>query len=229
MRSALSRIHQVVTSNRLAQSRFVAAGAAVAAFALASSLVAAPTKGPAAAERPKRDPPATAPAAPAADDGSHVKLAGGQVDFVPPEKWTEKKDARNETRAIFVSSHPPAIMMVEVQKPDADFDAKMAPQMIKTIRELHAKAKAKIVMEPKVEKDERYILRIHDKYEQEGKTIDAVRVYRKVGERILMVLVNVYAESADDVKSLQAAGDDVATSAAYHKPEKAEKPTGKGR
>ena len=205
------------------------AAAATAVLFPLGALAAAPATPPAAADRARHDAPATAPAAAAADEGSHIKLAGGQVDFVPPEKWTEKKDARTDARAIFVSAHPPGIMMVEVQKPDADFDAKMAPQMIKTIKELHAKAKAKVVMEPKVEKDDRYILRIHDKYEQQGKAIDAVRVYRKVGERILMVLVNAYAESADDVKALQGAGDDVAMSAAYHKPEKAEKPAGKGR
>jgi len=198
--------------------------ALAALFVLAASLAAAP------AERPKHDAPATAPAAaPAADEGSHVKLAGGQVDFVPPDKWTEKPDARKEDRAVYVRPHPPGIMMVEVQPPNADFDTKMAPQMIKTIKEMHAKAKAKVVMEPKVEKDDRYILRIHDKYEQEGKTVDAVRVYRKVGERIVMVLVNAYAESADDVKALHQAGDDAAMSAAYHKPEKGAKATGTGK
>jgi hypothetical protein len=44
-----------------------------------------------------------------------------------------------------------------------------------------------------------------------------------------MVLVNAYADGADDVKALHATGDDVAMSAAYHKPDKAEKPAGKGR
>jgi hypothetical protein len=153
--------------------------------------------------------------APATQPGVKESLADGVVEFSRPADWEEAKKNRTPLRAAWVSPDHKGMILVEVW-PEGDINEGTGAKTVAKLRADRKKqAGVKVLMEPAVEKDPRFAMRIHEKYEYtaDGTVDDVLRLGRKVGGRVLMV--TVWSKSPDDArdKEIHQTGETVMLSA----------------
>jgi len=154
--------------------------------------------------------PASKPAA-----GPDTSIAKDQYHFpAPPSpEWTAvKPDPAAENITFINTKHDGAIQLVLLPKDasvDPDIAMNVAVAMIKQIKEERAKAGTEMVMEPKIEKDKRFAIVIHEKYKAGNHVADQLHVYKAVGPRVVMMTVNSVADDDDKTADIHAAGENL--------------------
>jgi len=138
---------------------------------------------------------------------------GNVLDFTPPEGWEVAKNATTPTRAAYVSKDRQAMMSIELLPASMKIEPSLAADMIKKMRQNRQANSQKYVDEPKVEKDEKYIIRIRERYQIKDKVADQLHLYRAVGPRFLLVTVNSLA-GEEKAGEHHAAGENASMSAA---------------
>ena len=162
------------------------------------------------AEKPRL--PANKEAGPA--EGA-VRL-GGVLDFTPPEGWDQAKNATTATRAAYVSKDRQAMMSVELLPASMKIEPSLAADMIKKMRQNRQANGQKYVDEPKVEKDDKYAIRIRERYQVKDKVADQLHLYRAVGPRFLLVTINSLG-GEEKAREHHAAGENASMSASIKK------------
>jgi hypothetical protein len=155
-------------------------------------------------------------AAPATQPTAKESLADGAIEFARPADWTEVK-GRRPLAAGFISPDRKGMITVEVW-PQGDLGPSTGAQTVKLLRETRRKqTNLQIVMEPKLEPDKRFPVRIHEQYKAGDATEDVLRLYRQVGPKVVMVTVN--SKSPDDARDreLHQTGEEVSLSATFTK------------
>jgi hypothetical protein len=143
-------------------------------------------------------------------------LADGAIEFARPADWVEAK-GRKPLAAGFISPDHKGMITVEVW-PQGDLGPSTGAQTVKLLRESRKKqTNLQIIMEPKLEPDKRFPVRIHEQYKSGDTTDDVVRLYRQVGPKVVMVTVN--SKSPDDARDreLHKTGEEVSLSATFTK------------
>jgi hypothetical protein len=142
-----------------------------------------------AADKPRLPADKNQPAA--AADGKR-SLANDAISYAPPEagEWIEAVKSKTPTRDSFVSKAHDAMIAIEVLPASMTITPDLAASMIKKIRENRKANAQKFVMEPTVEKDDRFVIRLHEKYQIKDKVADQLHLYRQVGPRVVLVTVN---------------------------------------
>ena len=160
----------------------------------------------------KSDQPATQPA--------KDSLLKGQFEFTPPAGWEEARSVRKPTSVKYVDASRKGQIVLQVLPTDAQTTPDAARKLIQQLKENHKKANQQMVMEPAVEPDERFALRIHEKFKPEKSpaTLDAYYLYRKVGSRVLLTTSASFADDPDESKKIQSSGEAVAQSINFVKP-----------
>jgi microcystin degradation protein MlrC len=100
-------------------------------------------------------------------------------------------------------------------------DSNMAEALARSLKESHQKKKMKMLLEPTVEPDKRFMLKIHERYEApskpgeepSGKTADSLHLYRNVGDTTLMATFYIVSEDQEAVKAAQATAEEALLSA----------------
>jgi hypothetical protein len=132
-----------------------------------------------------RDKPGTA-----ASDGKR-HLADNAISYEPLESsWIEAVKSKTPTRDAFVSKGHDAMVAIEVLPASMTITPELASGMIKKIRENRKANGNKVIQEPTLEKDERFIIRIREKYQVKDKVADQLHLYRQVGPRVVLVTIN---------------------------------------
>jgi hypothetical protein len=158
------------------------------AFLIASHTAAA---GPASA-------PSTAP--------STETLLGGKVTFTPPRGW-DLRGKSNDGKTVSYKLDPDmALMGITVTEQEIALNeaaaAKMGQAICKKLRDTIVKSGAEILTPPIAEKDDRFFLRIHVRYTQDGKMADQLQLFRVLGIELVNVAVTAFSDSSDDVKMI---------------------------
>ena len=166
--------------------------------------------------------PATTPSTvPATQPAAAESLANGQIRFTPPPAdWIEVQKSRKPTVAAYVSADHMGAIAIEVLPTDADVEPKTADLIVRKLRQGRRQARATIVMEPTLEKDDSAAIRIHEKYRAADKVADVLHLYRQVGPRVVMVTVSALSDTSEGVKAIHDAGEQVSRSATSVKPAK---------
>ena len=149
-------------------------------------------------------------------------LADGAIEFSRPADWVEVK-GRKPLAAGFISPDRKGMITVEVW-PQGDLGPNTGAQTVKVLREARKKqTNLQIMMEPKLEPDKRFPIRIHEQYKAGDTTDDVLRLYRQVGPKVVMVTIN--SKSPDDARDreLHQTAEQVSLSAAFAKPAKSAK------
>jgi hypothetical protein len=199
---------------------------------------------PAATKPVAREPEAKASTAkhvadPNAPKEDPVPLAGGKFEFVPPPSGSwDFADQTTDKAASFSTKDHLARLVIQVLPMNMSVDDNMAESLAQNLKESHRKKKVKMLMEPTVEPDKRFMLRIHEKYEApskagegpSGKSTDSLHLYRNVNNTTLMLTFYIVSEDAEAVKAAETIAEDTMLSATAggkgptHKPGK---PAGK--
>ena len=146
-------------------------------------------------------------------------LLGGRIMFTPPpaDKWKPADHPANDSTAAFVAENHEGAMALQVLPSDAQLSGQMAQAIVRQLRDNRRRAKQKMALEPKVERDPRFALRIHEKIEEKDKIADQLHLYRDLGPRIVMLTVSALVTKDGDPKPVHKAGEDVLLSAKWVK------------
>lgn len=170
------------------------------------------------------DAPASQPAA--ADPGPSKVLANGTVRFSTPDGWDEIAARSTDVCAIYFLHDRASVLSVEILPVDAKIGPESFGAIARVQRQTRQQHNEKFVENPTVKKDERFLLRIQEKYHTMVKVDDKpadrvatqLHLYRQVGARIMMLTVLSTADSDDELKQAQSAGEDIALSATFGRP-----------
>lgn len=145
--------------------------------------------------------------------GGKAELAGGQIRYaVPPEPWEFAKAGKTPARDAYVSGAHDAMLSVEVLPTGTTYTPDMAAAIVGQIKKQKAAKGTKFVQEPTVEKDDRFVIRIRERFQAGDKVCDQLHLYRQVGNRVVLVLANSLAD-ADGAKEHHALGEATSLSA----------------
>lgn len=112
------------------------------------------------------------------------------IDFTPPEGWIAARQATTLTRSAYVSPDRQAMISIEVLPASMKIEHDLAAGMMTKMRQNRQAQAQKFVQEPTVEKDDRFVIRIRERYEIKDKVADQLHLYRAVGSRFLLVTIN---------------------------------------
>jgi hypothetical protein len=145
--------------------------------------------------------PASAPTTAPAPD--RQTLAGGAISFAIPDGLKLLGKRNDDLGAGLAPPDDSALVQITVAPQTTTIDDHLGPKLgqlvIKTIKEQAAKGEIETIAPPKMETDDRFLLRVHDRFKQKGKTCDRVQLYRGVGK--FLVSVTATAFSDDTAKS----------------------------
>lgn len=163
--------------------------------------------------------PTAAPAvpkggAPKPVDGSKpVAIGPNAVQFNPPDGWLDSPVNRRPVRELYFAPTRNALISVEVLPANAAADRDVAAAMVRTLKQNRKAAKQTFVQEPQIENDDRFAVRIREKFMDGDKVADQLHLYRMIGKRVLLVTVKTVAEG-DAGAAHHALAETVALSAA---------------
>ncbi|MDB5172271.1 MAG: hypothetical protein JWN51_1044 [Phycisphaerales bacterium] len=158
------------------------------------------------------DPPSKAATKPAAE----ATLLGGIVHYAPPEEWKIVVANTNDTTATYIATDHDGLLSMQVLPPNAAIDAAAGRALVIKLRQNHKLAKQEIALEPRLEPDDAFALRIHERYkDKEGKVVDELHLYRQVGGRAVMLTVQSLSKDEDHIRDVHKIGEDMLTSATF--------------
>ena len=131
-------------------------------------------------------------------------LSKGDVVFTVPDGWRFDGKTTDDHLAKLTRSAPEAAMAVNVvQQPqslsNSDADA-MAQHVCKMIRDHATAGDFQLIDPPKAEKDDRFFMRIHHKFQKNATVGDELQIYRLLGNNLITVAVTVFTDSPDEAK-----------------------------
>lgn len=145
-------------------------------------------------------------------------LINGRVHFSPPaddDLWQRAENVNSDDAAAYARRDHQGAIAIQVLPPDAQVTDQIGGAVIRSLRDAHKKANQKVLYGPKVEPDDRFALKVHEKYQSGEKVADELHIYRNVGPRVVMVTVNAWAADDAEVKGIHKAGEDLAASAKW--------------
>jgi hypothetical protein len=142
-------------------------------------------------------------------------LLDGKIHYSPPDKWMgANSDVGQEMGAAYHSADDKSAMMIIVAPEKTVITAQSAASIAKNLRATRQKTGQKIVMDPKIEKDPRFLVRIQEKYKtDDGATHDELHLYRKIGTRAVQVTVSSISDDEAQLKAFHKAAEDTLLSA----------------
>jgi hypothetical protein len=143
--------------------------------------------------------PATAPA-------EQIGLDGDKLLFTPPPGFSFRGKADEDRSAAFALDDNRALISIIATPqghviPD-DFPPKLAKILAERVREEAARGQMDIILQPRVERDPRLLLRMHDRFNTEERFGDRVQLYRGVGLYLVGVVATVYTENEDEARRI---------------------------
>jgi hypothetical protein len=152
--------------------------------------------------------PATAPTTRTAD---MEPLLEGVIRYQPPAGWELVRKSDTNLQANYKTADGIGRIEINVSPQTRDVPPTFAQQMAKIIgkgvREDADRNSNTILMQPRVEKDERFLLRMHDRTAGAEGTCDRVQLYRVMGLNIVHVAASAQTDSPEQAKAIHAVGE----------------------
>jgi hypothetical protein len=160
------------------------------------------------------NPPARAAQSPATAPAVTASLGNGRLVYPEPDGWERVQSASNDTTAAYISANHLGILAIQLLPPDAVVDASAGPSLVRQLKANHTKANQKMLLAPTIEKDPRFSLRIHERYEDsQGNVNDELHLYKRVGPLNVMLTVNARTNDSVTAKTIHAVGEETLVSA----------------
>jgi hypothetical protein len=158
--------------------------------------------------------PTTAPA--------EIFLDGGKLVFTPPGELTflGKRDDDRSVGFSLGDNHALLTILVTPQK--EHFPRSAAPGLAKllgdTIRTEAKRGEIDIVMHPKVEPDDRFLVVVHDRFNTDERFGDRRQMYRSIGFHLCCVVATAFTEDQAEAKRVHELGAQMLLSVRPNKP-----------
>ncbi len=168
--------------------------------------------------------PATKPTtAPSADTSGAVQsLAAEQVQFTPPPAadWKYRETQTPDSAYFQATKGEGAIQLLWAPK---DFQlsretaGSFAGGIVKDLKAKHAEKKDVVVLAPKIVRDSRFEIYIHEKFKVGQYVEDELHIYKSVGPRVLMATVSTVEKDEAAVTATHKAAEDLLASAKFNR------------
>ena len=155
----------------------------------------------------------------AADQPAEKSLLGGRIRYAPPSDsaWQQAENIHSETAVAYVKRDHGGAIAIEVLPSDAEISGAMGSAIVRTLRQNHKQAGQKVILDPKIERDKRFTLKIHEKYQQGEKVADELHLYRNLGPRVVMATVSAWDRDDAAAADIHKSGEEVLLSAKWVK------------
>lgn len=142
-------------------------------------------------------------------------LLDGKISYAIPSHWTTVKSSLpTDIAATYVAPDHDGVLLIEVLPEKAWIAPEAGPKLAAQFRASRKKAGETIVLDPKVEKDSHFSIRIHEKYKnKQGAVADELHLYKKIGDRAVSVTVQSFSEDEHHVDAIHKVGSDTLISA----------------
>jgi hypothetical protein len=148
------------------------------------------------------DPASTAPASGASD----TTLDAGRIVFSPPEELTFLGKRDDDRSAGYALGNNRGLITILVTPQEHAVRPELAPRLaqllIKTIHEESARGEFDMVLPPRVEKDGRFLLRLHDRFNTGQRLGDRVQMYRAVGLYLVCVVSTAFTDDPEEARQV---------------------------
>jgi hypothetical protein len=157
---------------------------------------------------------AAPPAAPPATQPATALMLNGRIEFTPPAGWKQvKNDQSPEMMMVYIADDHDGFFRLVVLPENAAIDADAARKYVAQLRNSHKNANQDMVKGPDIEKDDRFAIRIHERYKIKDKTADETYLYRLVNGRAMELQVQSISDDAAHVAGVHKTAEDVLLSA----------------
>ncbi len=146
-----------------------------------------------------------------------AKLLKGRIEYQPPEGWELSIGSSNDRTATWGQTDGPGILAIQVMPDDAVITQRTAKAMVKQLHDAHVKAKDQVILEPTLETDSRFAIRIRERFKHGADFSDQLHLYKMVGARPCMLTVNAMTDDQDAAKAVHQAGEQTLLSAKFIK------------
>ena len=159
--------------------------------------------------------PAAQPPAKPASKPTRVRdgLVNGALRFLVPPEWeiTERSADRMQ---VFYRHKPEravySMMVTQQGQVIPQNDARLKKQMTETIlnwaNEELKKRKVEVIEPPSVVRDDRFLLKVHEKFKDGDAIVDAIHIYRGIGLNLVSVTSSTTNEEAGQLQAVHDAG-----------------------
>ena len=133
-----------------------------------------------------------------------ITLGDLGLQFTPPPTDFWERTLHSTDRIIaFTTLKHDAIVAFELLPTDMVIDRPVTAAILKQLRGEHLKNKTKMFLDPVAESDERFALKVHERFEvgkdDKKKVSDQLHMYLYVGRQLLMATVNSVAGDPESV------------------------------
>ena len=150
----------------------------------------------------------------AADTAPETKPLGegGLIYTPPPDATWQPHNKWSAGLAYYVARGHDGVMVMKIAA-DMEIVAGTSEGLVKQLKAANLKAKTKVLMEPTVEEDVRFALKIHERVEvgtgDKKKISEQLHLYRYAGKVVVMETVNTVAADPETAKAELSAGEDM--------------------
>jgi hypothetical protein len=159
-------------------------------------------------------PPTSAP--------STETLGDGTIIYAPPEGWTPLGRRTDGLGAGYREPDGKGQIVIVCTPQQQTLPDELAPRLAQTIEKaLRAEAdkgNIELVSPPKVERDRRFLLKMHDQFKAHEKFSDRLQLFRGIGKNLVSVTVNAFTEDADETKAIHETAERVMVSVKLKRP-----------
>jgi hypothetical protein len=153
-------------------------------------------------------------------------LAEGEIRYTAPAGWNAVTLTNPDgLSAAYKNADGNAVITLHVtpqQQPIPHTPAvaqSLGKQVLKAIRTDLENSKAEILEEPRLRRDPRFLIRIHDRIRLNGVTSDRLHLYRAMGYNLVQTTVDVDNQTPEQAKTAFAAGEQLLDGAVIGKRE----------
>ena len=135
-----------------------------------------------------------------------VSLGDGRFQFTPPpaDQW-EAVEQENTGVVVYRTKKKDALIAIQLLPGGMEINDDVTGALLKELREAHEEKHEKVLLEPTVEKDDDLALKVHERYVHRRKTADRIHMYRLVGKRMALAVVNSKGQSEEQTSAAHAA------------------------
>ena len=164
---------------------------------------------------------ATSAPAPTSQPGE-IFLDGGKLSFTAPAelRFLGKRD--DDRSAGFALGDNEALVTILVTPQPQAISSDLKPQLAKllgdTIRQEAKRGAIDMVLQPRVEQDERFLVVVHDRFNTEERFGDRLQMYRGVGLHLGCVVATAFTEDQERAKQVHELGAQMLLSLKSNRP-----------
>jgi hypothetical protein len=155
-----------------------------------------------------------------------LSLAEGEIRYTAPDGWNAVPLTHPDgLSAAFKNPDGDAVITFHVtlqQQPIPHTPAvaqSLGKQILKAIRTDLENSKAEILDEPRLQRDPRFLIRIHDRIRLNGITSERLHLYRAMGYNLVQTTIDVDNQTPDQAKTAFAVGEQLLDGAVIGKRE----------